>query len=111
MNRIFFFQNQSSQFNVKQINHIVYIYILIPYSGLFKLYSKINIRNMLKIRFFNKIRFLIAFCQIKSTYSEFARRELSIGALIVHNFFLFFVNIWVPIESSRRENSEYVLFI
>ena len=95
----------------KQFNNIVFFIFLIPYSGLFRLYSKMNMSKMLKSRFFNKILILFGYCQIKSTYSELARRELSIGTLILFKFsILNFSHIMGKRRTLPQKNKIFFIF-
>ena len=69
---------------------LMFFVFFTTYFGHFRLFKKKTTR-ILKIRFFAKTEFLLAFCQIKSTYLELSRQELSIGAQILpystNNFF------------------------
>ena len=47
--------------------------------------------KILKMRIFTKTQYFFDFCKIRSTYSEFSRRELLIGTNIVYNFSILFL--------------------
>ena len=94
-----FFRNQLSQFSVKQsiiqsIPH--FIWVVLGQS------EKTTRAKIIKMRLFTKAQYVFDFCQIKSTYSEFSRRKLSIGTNIVHNFSIYFWAIfcskWRPLR-------------